>query len=486
MKFPRLPRKTKESDLSPGIEAPPREPDNLSSPPVPEPENRHEPAIDHDQEPTSDQAPPIAEQTEADTASQEREKVDGPAPAAPPAPGGWFTPTRLVIGAAVLPSLLSLIWVATTVAEITGGPGGWAAGIFADVVIVSTVAVAWFNPDVRRVASIGGWVAAIAAGVLLGWHYLGTEQIAFALVPIGSKFLWHVALLARTAWERRRAAAVRTVNARAERARRETEEAAHAEAERTREREQALSTELTEDELRELASLRRQAAYARARAEAENELTTAEADADRLRQEAVAEAERIRRETEHRMRQEAIQRRVQEQMAVQQANADLLKQRQALELELQLTRPYAVGAASQARVPDDVSGLDDLGPDTAPVAGFGGVFGAGLTTANIHQGGGIGGNGADQAGHRPAVSVSAQGGGNGGIGADQAERSPHHAARISAGQAARQRVLDKIREVGVEVSTNELARLLDMGRTTVRDHRNALRDAGLRVYPDSE
>ncbi len=79
--------------------------------------------------------------------------------------------TRIIVAAASVPSVLSLIWFASTVAETIGGPGGWAAGVFADVLIVSTVAVAWFNPEVRRLAGFGGWVAAVAAGVLLGWHY---------------------------------------------------------------------------------------------------------------------------------------------------------------------------------------------------------------------------------------------------------------------------------------------------------------------------
>ncbi|MBB6122200.1 hypothetical protein [Nocardiopsis algeriensis] len=299
-------------------------------------------------------------------------KTTDPMPTAPTAASGlagWFTPTRLVVAAAAVPSLLSLMWVANTAADIIGnGPAGWAAGVFADVLIVSTVLVAWVAPDVRRLASIGGWIAAAAAGLLLGCHHWGTEQVAFALVPIGSKFLWHIALAARTAWEQRRDADRAAAAQAAEKERLEAEEAAQAERDADRERELALSTDLTEDEKRELAEIRRQAAYARAKAEAEMELTAAQAEADRMRQQADADAERIRQEAEHQMRQEALQRQVEAQLAAQRADAELLKQRFALEQELTLMRPIGAGPAiGNERVPDDASAITD-GPFTA---GFG-------------------------------------------------------------------------------------------------------------------
>src|SRR5699024_8941457 len=71
----------------------------------------------------------------------------------------------------------------------------------------------------------------------------------------------------------------------------------------------------------------------------------------------------------------------------------------------------------------------------------------------------------------------------GDIGADQGQRAPHHAARVEAGRGTRQRVLEQITYAGTGVSNAELARILGIGRTTVRDHRNALRDAGHPVYP---
>lgn len=403
-------------------------------------------------------------------------KTTDPMPTAPTAASGlagWFTPTRLVVAAAAVPSLLSLMWVANTAADIIGnGPAGWAAGVFADVLIVSTVLVAWVAPDVRRLASIGGWIAAAAAGLLLGCHHWGTEQVAFALVPIGSKFLWHIALAARTAWEQRRDADRAAAAQAAEKERLEAEEAAQAERDADRERELALSTDLTEDEKRELAEIRRQAAYARAKAEAEMELTAAQAEADRMRQQADADAERIRQEAEHQMRQEALQRQVEAQLAAQRADADLLKQKFALEQELTLMRPIGAGPAA----PDDASAI------TGPVAGFGSALievATGAGGAVLRQGGGIA---ADLGGRAPAAP---RGGGNGGIGSEQgrqAPAAPHHAARVAAGQSTRQRVLEAVETHGAAVTNAELSRLLKIGRTTVRDHRNALAADGHTVY----
>ncbi|GLU46300.1 hypothetical protein [Nocardiopsis ansamitocini] len=219
----------------------------------------------------------------------------------------WLTPTRVVVGAAALPSLLSLVWLASTVAQITGGPSGWAAGVFADVVIVSTVAIAWFAPDVRRMAGIGGWAAAIAASALLGWHHWGTEAVAFSLLPVGSKFLWHVALMARTAWEARRDQDVRA-RVEAERQEREAEVArakAHAQEQRlaaeagaARQAAEAGADDcsLTVEQRREIADLKRAAAFARAKAEAEAEEATAKIHAEKTVDMATdqAEADRLK------------------------------------------------------------------------------------------------------------------------------------------------------------------------------------------------
>ncbi|WP_306365981.1 hypothetical protein [Nocardiopsis sp. CC223A] len=293
----------------------------------------------------------------------------------------WATPTRMIVGAAAVPSVLSLIWTATSVADMItiGGPVvALAVGVVLDVALVGGVLIAWVAPEIRRTASNASWVLAAIAAAAIGFHHWGQEAVIFAVVPLISKLLWHLALAARTAWEQHRDATARTAaeqeaekHRQAEQAVRDAEQAAAAEAERERERTEALSLELTEAEEVEHAELRRKARRIRARAEAEREVIQAEAEADRIRQEATSEAERIRQETEHRMRQDAIRRRVEEEMAVQQADADLLKQRFALERELRLIRPYELtGNEPASRVPDDASALTP--PPGGPTAGFGG------------------------------------------------------------------------------------------------------------------
>ncbi|MGQ4266438.1 hypothetical protein [Nocardiopsis changdeensis] len=292
----------------------------------------------------------------------------------------WATPTRLIVGAAAVPSVLSLIWTATSVADMItiGGPVvALAVGVVLDLALVGGVLIAWVAPEIRRTASNASWVLAAIAAAAIGYHHWGQEAVIFAVVPLISKLLWHLALAARTAWEQRRDAIAcalaeqeETERHKAEQAAREAAQAAAAKAERERERTKALSLELTEAEEAEHAELRRKALRIRARAEAEREVIQAEAEADRIRQEATSEAERIRQETEHRMRQDAIRRRVEEEMAVQQADAALLKQRFALERELRLIRPYELASTEPAsRVPDDASALT---PPGSPTAGFGG------------------------------------------------------------------------------------------------------------------
>ncbi|MDE3724754.1 hypothetical protein PWG71_25490 [Nocardiopsis sp. N85] len=294
----------------------------------------------------------------------------------------WATPTRLIVGAAAIPSVLSLIWTATSVADMItiGAPiVPLAVGVVLDLALVGGVLIAWVAPEIRRTASNASWILAAIAAAAIGYHHWGQEAVIFAVVPLISKLLWHLALAARTAWEQRRDAAARALaeqeaaeRRKAEQTARDAEQATLAEAERARERAEALSTDLTEAEEAEHAELRRKARRIRARAEAEREVIQAEAEADRIRQEATAEAERVRQETEHRMRQDAIRRRVDEEMAIQKADADLLKQRFALERELRLIRPYELTDADPAaRVPDDVSALTPTGGPTTGFDGFG-------------------------------------------------------------------------------------------------------------------
>ncbi|GAA1454217.1 hypothetical protein [Nocardiopsis tropica] len=270
------------------------------------------------------------------------------------------TSTWVIVAAASVPSVLSLIWLATTVAEITGGPGGWAAGIFADVVIVSTVAIAWFNPGVRRMASLGGWAAAIAAGVLLGWHHWGTEEVVFSLVPIGSKFLWHVALAAVTAREarvaRQKAERQAAVAEKEERA----AETARVAAEEQARRDAELSTDPKHEEKRLVAEKRRLAAHERDLAEAEVELEDAKAERD------------------HKLRLAKIRRDAKEQREMDREDADTVKHRIALAREINASRPASFALPS-GEVPNDLSGISSPAPaaregaiDHLTLLGFGG------------------------------------------------------------------------------------------------------------------
>lgn len=292
--------------------------------------------------------------------------------------------TRPLLIAATIPSLLSLAWTAWSVADMIPAPApiAIAAGIALDVMLVAAVAIAWMAPTIARGAQIASWViagVAAAAIALHSWH-LSPALVLMAAVPLIAKALWGLALSAKTAQE-------------VEAARVEAEEAKATEAKRVEAERKAarLSTGLTPEQEEELAQIRRQAAYARAKAAAESELTTAEADADRERQQAEAESERIRRQAESQLRQEAVNNKTEEELAVLEANARLVKRRQEVEVELELTRPYALPSGTGTRVPDDASMLQGGGPGTpgsfvASGAGFGGAMVA-TGAASAHMGG---------------------------------------------------------------------------------------------------
>ncbi|MGW9447105.1 hypothetical protein ACWGSO_30365, partial [Bacillus mobilis] len=138
------------------------------------------------------------------------EPVPAPAPSSEKGGWAWFTPTRIGVLVASVPSVLSLILMVAVVAEMTSAtgemsPSSVATGVFFDVIVAGLVAIAWFQPSVRQQAGYGAWAGAIAAAALIAWHYQGTEQMAFALVPILAKFAWHLTLVALTAAETRAA-----------------------------------------------------------------------------------------------------------------------------------------------------------------------------------------------------------------------------------------------------------------------------------------
>lgn len=412
-----------------------------------------------------------------------------------PSPPTGADPVRLLAGVLAAGSVIFTGW---KIWDLIAGPGagilihgvGVASGLAVESAWLMLLALAHQQATrtghVSRWVTIAGWVLAIgAAGILLA-HGVQSGAWVMALLgvlPLMAKTAWHGLTHTRALETLDRNQAAEQARAEADRIELEREqEAARAEAQRA-ERERALSTGLTPDQEEELAQIRRQAAYARAKAQAESELTTAQADADRERQQAEAESERIRRQAESALRQEAIQSKTEEELAVLEANARLVKRRQEVEVELELTRPYALPTGAGPRVPDDASSISPDGPTSTSVAGFG----AGLSELRA-QGGGIGrapGDiGSDLVEHpSPTLKGGGIGRQGGDIGADQGQRAPHHAARVEAGRGTRQRVLEQITYAGTGVSNAELARILGIGRTTVRDHRNALRDAGHPVYP---
>lgn len=409
-----------------------------------EQEDQEQPKQKKRKEEQKEPAPPQSAPVEPDLEMPSQEQV-GRWP--------WLTTTRIMVGAAVVPSLLSLIWLATTVAQWSAGPdgeltaAGLATGIFADVLIVSTVIVGWVAPAVRREASIGGWIGAVAAAGLLGHHYWGSEQVFFALVPIAAKFLWHLALRAKTLAEQRKARHYQGARTQAqEEEKKELEEAS------------ADDCSLTLEQRRMIADLKRDAEFTRLKAEATAARDTAEIEAENK-----VDMARDRAEAD--------------QLRARYALADQVGRRLPISILSQLIDLPEIEVNEVRDRSGDRSELEaaPAPEERAELAPAG--FGAGLAEARN----GIGGIGADLR-TDPSPSPAPTGGGNGSTGMVQ----PHHAARRAAGQATRDRIRAAIRQYGPEISTNALAAELGLSRTTVRDHRKALAKAGEPVMPDRQ
>ncbi|OOC52478.1 MULTISPECIES: helix-turn-helix domain-containing protein [Nocardiopsis] len=390
-------------------------------------------------------------------------------------PSGWTDPVRLISGVITVASAITTVWALW---DLFTGDGadmavhlvGLSAGLVVEggwlLVLASNYQQAARDGYVARWRTVTGWVLAIGAALLLAIHGVVAENLAWSLLgllPLISKTAWHVITHTRA----QRTRAVLAVRKREEAA---AAAAAHAKSERERE----LSADLTEEQQAELAALERETTYVTAKTEKELALEAARAHAEQQR--VLAD----------------IRRRAEQQMTVDEASADIEVRRSELRNRIHLAAPLYTAQelpAGASPVPNDPSGFG-----VPPVGGAAAGFGAGLREARSEGGGRGGGIGRHPGGIAPDLrgrpSPTVGGGGNGhqggDIGADQAERAPHHAARVAVGRDTRQRVLEEIGYAGVQVSNAELSRLLGIGRTTVRDHRNALRDAGHRVYPDSE
>ncbi|PWV44557.1 hypothetical protein [Nocardiopsis sp. L17-MgMaSL7] len=314
-------------------------------------------------------------------------------------------PTTVIATAVTAASVVFTTWSVYDLATPTvPALVALAVGAGVELVWLFVLATEWkranLTGDHSRGLTATGWILATLAAVVIAVHgVLASPALAIlAVLPLAAKAGWH--------WQTRQRAEETRARIEAEQAEADRAEAerAEAEAERVRveaeraERELALSVDPTDEDEREIAKLRRQANVAKLRAAAETDLTTAQAEADRLRQEADAEAERIRRQSESRMRREAIQNKTEEELAALEANARLFKRRQEVEVEMALTRPYALTSGTTPRVPDDASALQPGGGGTpgswvASGAGFGGAM-AHAGTAPAHVGGHV--RGSDQ------------------------------------------------------------------------------------------
>lgn len=403
-----------------------------------------------------------------------------PAEAAVPEPGG-IDFTRVIASIVTAASAVFTVWSVWDLARRGAEEGqaaphvvGLGAGVGVEAVWLWLLAIEWQQASttgrVHPALTRTGWVLAFGAAVVLVVHGVMTSwpMALLAVLPLAAKAGWHWLTTLRCEQTRARLEAEAAAAREAAEAQRQAEEEVRRQEAAQEARASKLSAELTEEQRAELAALEREAAYVTAKTEKELALDAARAAAEQQR--ALAE---IRRQAER-------------QMAVDEGAADIEVQRAELRNRIRLASPvYTVtelpAGGQHEQVPDDPSGFG-----VAPVAGFG----AGLSQARA-QGGGIGrhpGGIAPDLRGRPSPTVGGGGiGGQGGdIAADQGQRAPHHAARVAVGRDTRQRVLEEIRYAGVQVSNAELARLLKISRTTVRDHRNALRDAGHPVYPDSE
>ncbi|WP_026119891.1 winged helix-turn-helix domain-containing protein [Nocardiopsis ganjiahuensis] len=435
----------------------------------------------HSEPPLEAAAPPApAPAPEPVVADDQTPEPTPPAAAAAGEPGG-IDFTRVIASVVTAASAVFTVWSVWDLARHGAEEGqaaphavGLGAGIGVEAVWLWLLAIEWQQASrtgrVNPVLTRTGWVLAAGASVVLVVHGVMTSwpMALLAVLPLAAKAGWHWLTALRCEQTRTRLEAEGAAAREAALAQRRAEEEARREQAAKEALESKLSSDLTETQRAELAELEREAAYVSAKTEKELALDAARAHAEQQRVLA-----QIRRQAE-------------QQMTVDEASADIEVRRAELRTRIHLATPLYTAqelpaADHHEQVPDDPSGFG-----VAPVAGFG----AGLSQARA-QGGGIGRQGggiAPDLQGRPSPTVGGGGIGRqgGGTGADQAERAPHHAARLEVGRDTRQRVLEEIRYAGVGVSNAELSRLLGIGRTTVRDHRNALREAGHRVYPDSE
>mgnify|MGYP001243168518 FL=1 len=347
--------------------------------------------------------------------------------------------TRPLLIAASIPSVLSLAWTAWSVADMIPAPlpVAVAAGVALDVALVAAVVIAWVAPAIARGAQVASWgIAGVAAAAIAVHSWSISPALALmAAVPLVSKALWHLALSAKAVGEAEAAEA----------AARAAEQAAKAREEADR-KGRRLSTELTEDQEAELAELERQAAYVKAKADRQVALEQAQAQAAQQ------------------LRLAEIEREAETQMATDEATAQIHVRRAELAHQIQLASPvYTVTELPAGRVPDDASGLDDLPPAAggAPVAGFGGAFGAAARPGPARAGGASPAPSADLR-VPPAASPGA----------------PRGASSQGEPLSGPQRLLVYVTEQGQGATVKGAARSMGVDPRTVRRYRDRLAEAG--------
>lgn len=267
------------------------------------------------------------------------------APASPSTPRS----AKATIAIAAIPSGASLVWTAWSLMDMlpTPWPVGLAVGVVLDVILVSSVALAWINPGGAAGAKRFGWFVASVAAVLVGWHaYEMLPVLAIlGIIPLLAKGLWGLALNARLA------------------------DAARAEAKRLAEEERAareaeLSTDPTHEQKRLAAQKRRDAAAERDLAEAEVELADARAERD------------------HKLKLAAIRRAAAETREMERQDAETIKERMVLLREIKAGQGIALGAGEGA------VDMPSLGASpSASLMGFGAVMGSDLGVSRGRPGG---------------------------------------------------------------------------------------------------
>ncbi|GAA4928527.1 hypothetical protein GCM10023224_04690 [Streptomonospora halophila] len=339
-------------------------------------------------------------------------------------------PVRVLITAAAVPSVASLVLTVWSLMDSLPESAPWGVGLAAggvlDIALVSSVAIAWVAPAVARPAQSAGWaIAAVAAG-LVGWHswLIDWPLMALGLIPLAAKALWSLALHARLAQHAAVREEAEQQRAAAQRHQREQEaQRAAGDAEAAR-RAAELDTGLTHEQQAEVARRRRDAAYARELSAAEQELEAAQAQAAHE-----AELERIRRAAA-------------QQMEMDREDAEVIKQRVKLTREIQAGRGLALGQGEAA--PDDLSSLS--ASPAAQVMGFGQAMGS------------------DQPSPRGASPA------------------PAPRARAADGLEPRlQALVDYIAQAGEAASVRGAAKALDCDPATVRRRRDALAKHGVDV-----